>query len=286
MRRHPRLSNFFLSLLRLSQIEIRKFFFFAEDGFWMRMKQTEWHQSELSNHLSCGGGWGAMPSFLFFNTQTMPIKSIVHTQQHCYDFRKKLKPWRVSNPGLLFLLRMRCRLSHAASALSKNLSPCFSKLSFFDKTRSSKAAVPVKKSRTMYSHSLIKVVIFLFSWRRVVVVSASTFGTEDLGFESPLRCEVLGIIILRCCCFWLNSHSYCDFDEKTWQLFKYTFLLCQSWTKMCTIPHQGKCTTMYVQALRYCNSKCSFLRKRFNTLHSWRLQQGVLHLITSMLGLI
>jgi hypothetical protein len=49
-----------------------------------------------------------MPYFLFFNKQTMHIKSIVGSQQHCYDFLKHLIPWRDSNPDLLFLGR--CRL--------------------------------------------------------------------------------------------------------------------------------------------------------------------------------
>jgi hypothetical protein len=35
-------------------------------------------------------------------------KKLSYTQQHCYDLPKNLMPWRDSNPGLLFLRRMRC----------------------------------------------------------------------------------------------------------------------------------------------------------------------------------
>jgi hypothetical protein len=46
------------------------------------------------------------------NTQTMHTKSITHNS----IFPKILIPWRDSNPGLLFLRRMRCPLRHAARA--------------------------------------------------------------------------------------------------------------------------------------------------------------------------
>jgi hypothetical protein len=57
-----------------------------------------------------------MPLVLFFNTQTMRIKSIVGKHQHCYDFLKKLTLWRDLNPAPLFLRRLQCPLRHAASA--------------------------------------------------------------------------------------------------------------------------------------------------------------------------
>jgi hypothetical protein len=56
-----------------------------------------------------------MPLFLFSNAQTM-FFLVDCTQQHCTDFLKNLIPWRDSNPGLLFLRRMRCQLRHAARA--------------------------------------------------------------------------------------------------------------------------------------------------------------------------
>jgi hypothetical protein len=57
-----------------------------------------------------------------FNTQTMHTYEVYSTTQyHCYDFLKKLTSWRDSNPGLLFLRRMRCRLRHADRAESFTL---------------------------------------------------------------------------------------------------------------------------------------------------------------------
>jgi hypothetical protein len=53
-----------------------------------------------------------MPLFLFFNTQTMHINSIVHNSIDMYDFLNNLIPRRDSNNGLLFLRRMQCRLRH------------------------------------------------------------------------------------------------------------------------------------------------------------------------------
>jgi hypothetical protein len=53
--------------------------------------------------------FGLTPLFLFFNTQTMYYKSIVHNSVVSL---KNLIPWRDSNPGLL-LRRMWCPLRHA-----------------------------------------------------------------------------------------------------------------------------------------------------------------------------
>jgi hypothetical protein len=61
-----------------------------------------------------------MPFFLFFDTPTMHIKSIVY-QQHCYDFLKNLIPWQDSNPGLLFLRQMRCRLPPIESLIPEKM---------------------------------------------------------------------------------------------------------------------------------------------------------------------
>jgi hypothetical protein len=57
---------------------------------------------------------GLMPLFLFFNTQTMHIKSIVHNSIAMTS--KKPYTLRDSNQGLLFLRRMRRRLHHAVRA--------------------------------------------------------------------------------------------------------------------------------------------------------------------------
>jgi hypothetical protein len=51
-----------------------------------------------------------------FNTQTMHIKSILHNSITRFDF---LRTWRDSNPGLLFLRRIQCRLRNAARATSE-----------------------------------------------------------------------------------------------------------------------------------------------------------------------
>jgi hypothetical protein len=42
------------------------------------------------------------------------VNYICQTQQHGYVVPKNFTPWWTSNPGLLFLRRMRCRLRHAA----------------------------------------------------------------------------------------------------------------------------------------------------------------------------
>jgi hypothetical protein len=52
-----------------------------------------------------------MPLFIFFDTETIHFKPIILV--HCYVFPKNHLPRRDSNPGLLFLRRMRCPLRHA-----------------------------------------------------------------------------------------------------------------------------------------------------------------------------
>jgi hypothetical protein len=50
--------------------------------------------------------WGEVIAFfLFYNTQTMHIKSIKHINIAIFPI-KKLTPWRDSSPGLLFLRRL------------------------------------------------------------------------------------------------------------------------------------------------------------------------------------
>jgi hypothetical protein len=40
-----------------------------------------------------------MPLFLFLNTQTMHLKAIIHTQQHCYAFPKNTLTLAGIEPG-------------------------------------------------------------------------------------------------------------------------------------------------------------------------------------------
>jgi hypothetical protein len=56
---------------------------------------------------------GPMPLLIFFQ-HTNNAYLVDLTQEHCYDCLKNPIPWRDSNPGLLILKRMRCRLRHAA----------------------------------------------------------------------------------------------------------------------------------------------------------------------------
>jgi hypothetical protein len=54
-----------------------------------------------------------MSLFLFFNTQTKHIESIIHNSIAMF-FPKNPMPWRESNPGLLFPRQIRCPLRNAA----------------------------------------------------------------------------------------------------------------------------------------------------------------------------
>jgi hypothetical protein len=58
--------------------------------------------------------FGPMPLFLFFDTQTMQIRYVNYTQQHCYDFPTNLIPWQELDSCLQFLMWVQCPLCHAA----------------------------------------------------------------------------------------------------------------------------------------------------------------------------
>jgi hypothetical protein len=51
--------------------------------------------------------------FLIFSTQTVPSKLILQNSIAMFSAKKLITPWRESNPGLLFLKRIRCPLRHA-----------------------------------------------------------------------------------------------------------------------------------------------------------------------------
>jgi hypothetical protein len=70
---------------------------------WLRLDVMFW---------SFKNTFGPMTFFLFFNTQKMLIESIIRNSIAMTSL--KLMHWRDSNPGLLLLRRMRCRLRHAA----------------------------------------------------------------------------------------------------------------------------------------------------------------------------
>jgi hypothetical protein len=59
-------------------------------------------QQELEKFFGQKVFFQPMPSFIFFNTQTMHVKSVFHSSIAMFSL-KNLPLWRVSNPGLLFM---------------------------------------------------------------------------------------------------------------------------------------------------------------------------------------